>query len=94
MNLEDLPLMTRTEAYKKRVQYFRVKKGCKECGCEIFYRPRVNQIMTLCYECYPDVEVPTLCKINAAERHHNEKVRKTSNQRYCIPRVFGGMNTK
>lgn len=70
-NVNDLPLMTRDAAYKANVQYFRVKKPCKDCGTDVFYRPQPRQIMTLCLECYPDIKHTSLCKINAAENKHN-----------------------
>lgn len=90
----DLPTLTQTEAYRTGVRVFKTKRGCKECGGTVFYRPQERQIMTLCMECYPDIDHTSLTKISAAESAHNKKAKKTWNSTFCIPRVFGGMNTK
>lgn len=89
----DLPTMTRARAYKENVRMFKTVDCCKDCGSNIFYRPKERQSVTLCLECYPDIQHTSICNVNSSLSKHNKEARRKSNALWCLPKTLHGMNT-
>lgn len=94
--MQELPVMTGPQALKNKVTRYITVRGCKECGGrERYIAGSFSAANIACVVCEPPTEHRTsLCNINAATSKHNAAAKKQWNSRFCIPVVYGGMNTK
>jgi hypothetical protein len=92
--MQNLEVMTISEACKTKTRYFRTKRACKECWSRRKYLITFTQNQCVCVGCCPNPwEHTSTGQMNAELRSVSKRIKKAERNNWTIPVVFGGYNT-